>query len=70
MIGDSWYANIGNGYAIGMIDVMDQGVLYPSDGDINGPGAIDGVRRLQIVATKYLELAIRSPLNTLGTSCK
>jgi hypothetical protein len=49
MIGDSWYANIGNGYAIGMIDVMNQGVLYPSDGDINGPGAIDGVRRLQIV---------------------
>jgi hypothetical protein len=49
MIGDGWYTNIGNGYAIDMIDVMDQGVLYPSDGDMNGPGAIDGVRRVQIV---------------------
>jgi hypothetical protein len=49
MIGDSWFTNIGNGYAIGMIDIMDQGVLYPSDGGMNGPGAIDGVRRLQIV---------------------
>ena len=51
MIGDDWHTDMGNGYEISMIDVMDQGVLHPSntnDGGSNGPGAIDGVRRLQI----------------------
>jgi hypothetical protein len=52
MIGDGWYTNIGNGYAIDMIDVTDHAVLH-TEGDsssgLNGPGAIDGVRRLQIM---------------------
>jgi hypothetical protein len=48
MIGDGWYTNIGNGYAIDMIDVTDHGVLHP-EGGLNSSGAIDGVRRLQIV---------------------
>jgi hypothetical protein len=29
MIGDGWYTNIGNGYAIDMIDVTDQGSFTP-----------------------------------------
>jgi hypothetical protein len=52
MIGEGWYTNIGNGYAIDMIDVTDHAVLHPegdSTSGLNGPGAIDGVRRLQIV---------------------
>jgi hypothetical protein len=48
MIGDDWHTNIGGGYAITMIDVTDQGVLHLSDGGVNGPGKIDGVRRMQI----------------------
>ena len=51
MIGDGWYTNIGNGYAIDMIDVTDQGIVHPTSGESNGlnnPDGIRGVRRLQI----------------------
>ncbi|MGD0445818.1 MAG: hypothetical protein ABSA39_17935 [Edaphobacter sp.] len=50
MIGDGWYTEIGNGYAIDMIDVTDHGFVHlvGSDG-LNSPSAINGVRRLQIV---------------------
>jgi hypothetical protein len=51
MIGDSWYTNIGNGYAIDMIDVTDQGIVHPTTGESNGLNnlnGIRGVRRLQI----------------------
>jgi energy-coupling factor transporter transmembrane protein EcfT len=51
MLGDGWFTDIGNGYAIEMIDVTDHGIVYPrlgGDNDINGPNAIQGVRRLQI----------------------
>ena len=52
MIGDGWYAPIGNGYAIDMIDVTDQGYVHPIGGDNNGlndPGGVSGVRRMQVV---------------------
>ena len=56
-LGDGWYTNIGNGYAIDMIDVTDQGIIvHPTLGDSNGLNnqeGIDGVRRLQ-VSTPYL----------------
>ncbi len=48
MLGDGWYTPIGTGYAIDMIDVTDHGIVHPL-GDLNGPGSLDGVRRLQIV---------------------
>lgn len=47
MLGDGWSTPIGNGYAIDMIDVTDHGFLHPG-GDLNGPGSIADVRRLQI----------------------
>lgn len=55
IIGDGWFTDIGNGYAIEMIDVTDHGIVYPrlgGDNDINGPNAIQGVRRLQISGTQ------------------
>ncbi len=51
MIGDGWYTDIGNGYAIDMIDVTDQGIVHPTSGDSNGLNnlnGVQGVRRLQI----------------------
>jgi len=51
MLGDSWYTNIGDGYAISMIDVTDQGTVHPTSGPDNGldnPQGIPGVRRLQV----------------------
>ena len=55
-IGDGWYTNVGNGYAIDMIDVTDQGIVHPTEGDMNGlnsAGSLSGVRRLQI-SSPYL----------------
>jgi hypothetical protein len=55
IIGDGWFTDIGNGYAIEMIDVTDHGIVYPrarSNDGINGPNAIQGVRRLQISGTQ------------------
>lgn len=55
MIGDSWYTDIGNGYAIDMIDVTDHGIVHPIAGEgrgLNSPDGVDGVRRMQIAGTK------------------
>jgi 4-amino-4-deoxy-L-arabinose transferase-like glycosyltransferase len=54
MIGDGWYTDIGNGYAIDMIDVTDQGVVHPVNGPehgLNSPEGLTGVRRLQVAGT-------------------
>ena len=55
-LGDGWYTNIGNGYAIDMIDVTDQGIVHPTMGQMNGlnsAGSIRSIRRLQI-SSPYL----------------
>ena len=51
MLGDGWYTNIPNGYAIDMIDVTDQGTVHPTSGPDNGlnnPEGVSGVRRMQV----------------------
>jgi hypothetical protein len=51
MLGDGWYTDIGNGYAIDMIDVTDQGNVHPTDGPdrgLNNPDGVSGVRRMQV----------------------
>ena len=51
MLGDSWYTDIGNGYAIDMIDVTDHGIVHPADGPdrgLNSPKGIAGVHRMQV----------------------
>jgi hypothetical protein len=70
MIGDRWYSNIGDGYAIDMIDVTDHGVLHPegdSSGGLNGPEAIDGVRRRQIVGDQIYGTRDRKVFQNFGS---
>src|SRR6266702_5186870 len=55
MLGDGWYTDIGNGYAIDMIDVTDYGTVHRTQGDsrgLNSPDGVSGVRRLQIEGTQ------------------
>jgi hypothetical protein len=73
MIGDGWYTNIGHGYAIDMIDVTDHGVLHPVDGDNNGlnhPGALDGVRRLQIVGEQIYGTRDTKTMQNFGSELR
>jgi hypothetical protein len=55
MLGDGWYTDIGDGYAIDMIDVMDQGTVHPvtgPNGGLNSQEGVSGVRRLQVVGSR------------------
>src|SRR5438105_12419257 len=55
MLGDGWYTDIGNGYAIDMIDVTDQGTVHPTGGPdrgLNDPKGVSGVRRLQVAGPR------------------
>ena len=70
MLGDGWYTDIPNGYRIEMIDVTDQGNLRPSGTDINGPSAIEGVRRLQIAAKQIFGTRDTKSFDHLGTDSK
>jgi len=68
-LGDGWYTDIGNGYAIDFIDVTDQGKVHPTRGADRGlsdPDGISGVRRIQVAGPRIFGSEDRNHFSHLG----